>query len=392
MTSRRRSLFVLAIAAAGCHPRVPENPPAPTAAEFVVLDDAAQRQAGIAVAPVQMVLRARQTEAPGVLALDESRTARIGSVAEGIVLNTFAGVGDRVRAHQVLATIHGPVVHETWAGYRKAIAERRHLDKELAFAVAAHERARRLYAEKAVALQEVQRAEANRVAAEEALDMARTEVRRSEEELEHLGITNSDDPTGESGEQIPVKTPTPGVVLERLVTPGTAVTPATPLYVVSDLSTLWALVEIDESLLSYIRVRQPMQVRVAAYPNDVFAGVVALVGDTVNPKTHRVTVRCAMKNGDGRLKPQMYATAVIRETEGRQTVAVPADAIQTIDGRPTIFVAEPQGRFRPRALEIGSAIDGLVDVRSGVRAGERIVVTGAFILKSELLKSATAEE
>jgi cobalt-zinc-cadmium efflux system membrane fusion protein len=284
------------------------------------------------------------------------------------------------------------VVHEAWAGYRKAIAERRHLDKELAFAVAAHERARRLYAEKAVALQEVQRAEANRVAAEEALDMARTEVRRSEEELEHLGITNSDDPTGESGEQIPVKTPTPGVVLERLVTPGTAVTPATPLYVVSDLSTLWALVEIDESLLSYIRVRQPMQVRVAAYPNDVFAGVVALVGDTVNPKTHRVTVRCAMKNGDGRLKPQMYATAVIRETEGRQTVAVPADAIQTIDGRPTIFVAEPQGRFRPRALEIGSAIDGLVDVRSGVRAGERIVVTGAFILKSELLKSATAEE
>jgi cobalt-zinc-cadmium efflux system membrane fusion protein len=388
----RLALAALAIAVAACGERTPAAAPAPAALEFVTLDQTAQQHAGVRVAVVTTAARAEQTEAPGLIALDERRTARIGSLVEGIVLDTSAEVGDRVRRGQVLAAMHSTVVHEAWAGYRKASAERRRLEKELAFAIAAQERTRRLYADKAISSQEVQRAEADRVAAEELLDMGRTEVRRSEEELEHLGITNAEDPSGESGEQIPVRTPISGVVLERYVTPGTAVTPGTPLFVVSDLSALWALVEIDESLLSHVRVGQPMQLRVAAYPDETFAGTVALVGDTVNPRTRRVTVRCVMTNTDGRLKPQMYATAVIRDREPRPAVVVPMDAIQTINGRPTIFVAESEGRFRPRAVDTGAAIDGMVEVRSGLRAGEQIVVAGSFVLKSELLKPAASEE
>jgi cobalt-zinc-cadmium efflux system membrane fusion protein len=287
--------------------------------------------------------------------------------------------------------MHSTVVHEAWAGYRKAIAERRRMEKELSFAEAADARAKRLHADKAVSLQDVQRAELDRVAAEEALDVGRTELRRSEEELEHLGITNGEDPMGEAGEQIPVRTPSAGLVLERLVTPGTAVTPGTPLYLVSDLSALWALVEIDESLLPHVHVGQTMDVRVAAYPGEAFEGVVTLIGDVVNPKTRRITLRCALKNADGRLKPQMYATAIIRERDPKPTIVVPSDAIQTIDGRPTVFLAEAGGRFRPRGIEIGAAVDGQVEVRSGLRAGERIAVSGSFILKSELLKSAAPE-
>jgi len=359
-------------------------------AGVITLDDAAQQHAGITVASVATTLRAQTTEAPGILALDERVTARIGSLVDGIVLDAPADVGDRVRAGQVLATMHSVVVHDAWASYRKAIAERRRQEKELAFAVAAHERTQRLYADKAISLQEVQRAEADRVAAEEALDMARTEVRRSEEELEHLGITNAEDPSGESGEQIPVRAPMAGVVLERLVTPGTAVTTGTSLYVVSDLSALWALVEIDESVLSHVRVGQPMQVRVAAYPGDAFPGVVALVGDTVNPKTRRVMIRGTLKNTDGRLKPQMYATAIIQEREPRQTIVIPAGAIQTLGSGDVVFVAEAGG-FRPRSIEAGPVVDGDVEVRSGLREGEAIAVTGSFVLKSEFLKLAPTE-
>jgi cobalt-zinc-cadmium efflux system membrane fusion protein len=384
-------ILALAVAVTACGERATLTPPAPAPADVVTLTDEAQRHGGIVVAPATTAMRSVHTEAPGVLALDERRTARIGSLVDGIVIETSAEVGDRVRTGQVLADLHSPVVHEAWAGYRKAIADQRRLEKEVAFAIAAHERAQRLYADKAVSLQEVQRADADRVTAVESLDIGRTEVRRSEEELQHLGITNADDPTGESGEQIPVKTPTAGVVLERLVTPGTAVTPGTPLFVVSDLSTLWALVEIDESLLSHVHVGQAMQVRVAAYPNDTFAGTVALVGDTVNPKTRRVTVRCLMRNSDGRLKPQMYATALIRETEPRQVVVVPGDAMQTINRRATVFVAESGTRFRPRAIDTGPVADGLVEVRAGLQAGERIAVSGSFVLKSELLKAATQE-
>lgn len=391
-TLLRLLVGVIASAALACGERAALNSPAPAPADVVSLDDAAQRHGGIVIAPAATAMRSVHTEAPGVLALDERRTARIGSLVDGIVIETAAEVGDRVQAGQGLAALHSPVVHEAWAQYRKAIADRRRLEKELAFTIAAHERAQRLFKDKAVSLQEVQRAEADRVAADETLDMARTEIRRAEEELQHLGITNADDPTGESGEQIPVRTPTAGVVLERLVTPGTAVTPGAPLYVVSDLSTLWALVEIDESLLSHVRVGQAMQLRVAAYPDETFAGTVSLVGDTVNPKTRRVTVRCVMKNTDGRLKPQMYATALIRETEPRQAVVVPGEAIQTINGRPTIFIAETGGRFRPRPIETGPVSEGLVEVRAGLQPGERIAVSGSFVLKSELLKAATPEE
>jgi membrane fusion protein, heavy metal efflux system len=360
----------------------------PVATDVVVLDDAAQRRGGIAVASVGVAARSEHTEAPAVVVLDERRTARIGSLVEGVVINAFAEVGDRVRAGQLLAAMHSPAVHETWASYRKAIAGRRHLEKELTFAVAAHERARRLYDDKAISLQEVQRAEADRVAAEEALDMGRTEVRRSEENLEHLGITNKEDPSGEAGEQIPVKTPIAGVVLERLVTPGTTVLPGSPLYVVSDLTALWVLVEIDESLLSHFHAGQAVGLRVAAYPDQAFPAQVSLVADVVNPKTRRVSIRCTVANPDGRLKPQMFATAIIQESEPRPVVVVPQNAVQTIAGRATVFVAEDGGRFRPRAVVIGSTADGVTEIKSSLRAGERIAVTGSFVLKSELLKAA----
>jgi cobalt-zinc-cadmium efflux system membrane fusion protein len=391
MSRRLLSLLIAATTiAVACRERAITPVQAPVTNGVVVLDDAARRHAGIEVARVATSVRAQTTEAPGVIALDERLTARIGSLVDGIVLDTPADVGQRVRAGQVLATMHSVIVHDAWASYRKAVAERRRLEKELAFAVAAHERTQRLFADKAISLQEVQRADADRVAAEESLDMGRTEVRRSEEELEHLGITNAEDPSGESGEQIPVKAPMAGVVLERLVTPGTAVTTGTALYVVSDLSALWALLEIDESLLSHVHAGQPMQVRVAAYPDETFPGVVALVGDTVNPKTRRVTIRCTLQNTDGRLKPQMYATAIVQEREPRQAIVIPAGAIQTLGGGDVVFVAEAEG-FRPRPIQSGPVVDGKVEVLSGLREGEVIAVTGGFVLKSEFLKLAPTE-
>src|SRR5574339_30267 len=143
-------LPAIAVTVIACGERTDATARATTSEGVVTLDDDAQRHAGITVAPVETALRAEQTEAPGVIALDERHTARIGSLVEGILLETRAEVGDRVKAGQVLATMHSTVVHEAWAGYRKAIAERRRLEKELAFAVTAHERAQRLHADKAI--------------------------------------------------------------------------------------------------------------------------------------------------------------------------------------------------------------------------------------------------
>ena len=220
-------------------------PAAPT--DAVTLGAKSVSLAGIEVAEAKSVTRAATFDAPAVLALDEARTARIGSLVEGNVVRILSEVGSRAARGAVLAELNSPVVHVAWADYRKAVSERRRRETELAWATQAAERAARLHQEKALSLQERQRAETDQVAAREELERTKTEVRRAEEALEHLGVTNKEDPTGESGESIPVRAPVAGVVLEKHVTAGTAVTPGTPLFVVSDLTALWAMAEVDET-------------------------------------------------------------------------------------------------------------------------------------------------
>jgi cobalt-zinc-cadmium efflux system membrane fusion protein len=392
--------LTLAAALSGCQSTTAEAPastaaePAavPTASGVVFLDDTARSRAGITVEPVRRITRADAVDAPGIVALNETRTARIGSLTDGIVVDVNVQLGDRVRRGQQLASLHSHAVHDAWAGYRRAKADERRLVTELRYASDALARAERLIADRAISQQELQRAQANQVAAEEALDMGRTEVRRAEEELEHLGITNGDDPTGESGEQIPIRSPFAGVVLERLVTQGTAVNPGTLLFVVSDLSTIWVLAELDEAHLAGAQAGRAATIRVAAYPNDVFTGKVTYVGETVNPKTRRVTIRCEVPNADGRLKPEMYTTVQVGESDPRSILAVPSSAPQTVNGQATLFVSDAQQRFRATPVELGADRDGLVEVRRGVQEGDRVVTSGSFIVKSELLKSSDPGE
>jgi cobalt-zinc-cadmium efflux system membrane fusion protein len=365
--------------------------------DVVELTDTAAGHSGLTIEPVQTQTRSDRLVAPGLLALDDTRTSRIGSLQEGLVLETRAQVGDRVRARQLLATMHGHALHDAWAGYRKAIADVRRLEKELGYAVAVHERAQRLHADKAVSLQELQRAEVDRASATQLLVMARAEVLRSIEELEHVGVIVTENGEevrqpldGDPGEQIPVRSPIGGVVLERLVTPGTTVTPGMPLFTVSDLTSLWAVAEIDESHLSRVRTGRPVDIVVAAYPDEHFPGTITQIGDTVNPETRRVTVRSTVANPDGRLKPEMFATVTLGESDSRAMTMVPRSAVQTLDGRTAVFVAESSSRFRLRTVTLGSEVDGLVEVMEGLNAGEQIVSAGSFVLKSELLKR-TAE-
>lgn len=309
-----------------------------------------------------------------------------------IFQNIAAEVGDRVKAGTVLATMHSQVIHIAWADYRKAVADRRRRTSEVTYAQQMEARAQRLYTDKALPLQEVQRTQVERVAAEEALNMVRTEVRRAEEALEHLGITSGEDPSGESGEYIPITTSVAGAVLDKTVTVGTAVIPGSPLFVVSDLSTLWAVAEVDETRLPLLTVGRPVEVRVAAYPEEVFAGTIIFVSDTFDPRTRRVSVRCRVSNPQGRLKPQMYATLSLDEGEARSVIVAPASAVQSIDGKTVVFVAQGTEQFSLRAVTVGPTQNGWTEVLSGVQTGEQVVTSGSFLLKSELQKRATPEE
>lgn len=386
---RLRWLAALAIAAsAACSSPAPQEPAAPAAPkDTVALTSASQKLAGIVVEPAKAEAVGIALEAVGTVTLDDTRTARVGSLVEGVVQATHANVGDRVRQGAALAGLHSHEVHDDWGAYRKATADRRRLEQELAFAGERVARTERLLADKAASTMEVEQARAARASAVEQLAIAGAEMERARQSLEHLGIRVGPDAGSATPVIVPVRTPVSGVVLEKLVTTGTTVTPGTTLFVVSDTSQLWVLAEIDESALANVKVGAPMQVTVSAYPAERFPATATFIGDTINPETRRVVVRGQLANREGRLKPGMFARVQLEGAASGPTVHLPVDAVQDIDDRRVVFVPGADGQYVTREVETGAERDGRIEIRRGVAAGDRVVVRGAFLLKSQLLAS-----
>ncbi len=385
--------LLVSVASVACGGGQQDDAPAPaTQPDAVMLSKTSEQLAGITVETVKAETVAPELEAVGTIALDDTRTARIGALVEGVVSATHANVGDRVRRGALLAGLHSHQVHDGWAEYRKALAERRRSEQELAFATDALARTERLLADHAASPLEVERARSAGAGAAEQLKMAEAEVRRTVESLEHLGLSVRDAPAGVAEELIPVRTPQAGVVLERLVTAGTAVTPGAPLFVVADTSVLWVLAEIDEAALSSVRVGLSVQVAVSAYPSERFPAKVTLIGDTINPSTRRVVVRAEVPNADGRLKPGMFARVHVEGVATTPLVHVPVDAVQDIGQRRVVFVPGADGQYVARDVETGAEREGRVEIRRGLDDGDKVVTRGAFLLKSQLLASPEGED
>ncbi|MCC7009929.1 MAG: efflux RND transporter periplasmic adaptor subunit [Acidobacteria bacterium] len=369
----------------------PQSAPATTRqANEITISSEAQHSSGISVAAAAAETRTGYFETPAVLQVNETRTARLGSLVDGVVTGADVQVGERVEQGQRVVSIHSHTVHDAWASYRKAMADRQRATAELTYARSAEARASRLLATKAVSPQEMERAATDRAAAEQALAVAESEVRRALDELEHLGIEADHVDAAERQDAVPVTTPLSGVVLERLVTSGTAVTMGAPLYVVSDLTTLWAIADVDEARLPLLGVGRAATIAVAAYPDRAFPARVRAIGDTVNPETRRVTARIEVDNPQGLLKPQMFATVRLSTGEERQVVVVPATAVQQLDRQAIVFVETSPGTFRRQPVSRGPERDGRVEL-TGIAPGTRIAVGGTFLLKSKLLESERPE-
>jgi cobalt-zinc-cadmium efflux system membrane fusion protein len=352
---------------------------------IVTMTAAGRAAAGIATAPVREAVHTDVLEALGVVSLDERRTARPGAIVDGVIAEVQVQPGDRVEAGAVLALILSHRIHDVWAEYFQASARRQESEAELDYARTVEARAERLTADRALAEQELHRARADRVAAEEELAAARAEVRRTEQDLLHYGLTPSPDADPRENEHVPVRAPFAGAVIERLVSPGEAVTLGAPLTVVSDLSRVWITAEVPEADLHRLSAPKPVEFRVTAWPDEVFAATLTTIGDVINPATRRVTVRAEADNPGGRLKPEMFATLAIAAGAPRGLLVVPAAAVQELAGEPVVFIETGPGEFRRRRVVTGAAFDGDIEIREGVASGEMVAVEGAFLLKSALI-------
>lgn len=326
----------------------------------------------------------------GHVAINEDRTVRVGSLFSGRILDVSVKVGDRVRQGQALAKLHTHEVHEAQAEFAKAQAELRQRKTEAEHAKSMLDRAERLYQAKALSQYELEKARVEHKSSIDEIARAEAELERAIGHREHLGLPD----TINYDERVIVRSPSSGVVMKREITPGASVNPGDNLFLISDLSSVWVMAEVPEKNLSALKIGSPVEIKVAAYADEIFKGRITRLGDTLNAETRTIEVRCLVDNRTGKLKPEMYASISISPAiaEQRPALMVSSAALQEMDGQTVVFVVRGENQFEKRAVKIERKQGELVEVLSGLSRGERVVTAGSFQLKSEFQKDKMAEE
>lgn len=180
-----------------------------------------------------------------------------------------------------------------------------------------------------------------------------------------------------------IHSPKPGIVMRVGARPGQHVTPNTELYMIADLSVVWAYADIFEYELPWVNVGDEVEISLSSVPGRVFRGKLDYIYPYAQANTRTVKVRLAFKNPDLLLKPEMFADVVIRVARQDQVVVVPSEAVVRSGTREQVFVVREPGKFEPREVELGLESEGKVAVISGVEAGESVVTSALFLIDSE---------
>jgi cobalt-zinc-cadmium efflux system membrane fusion protein len=284
----------------------------------------------------------------------------------GLIGGTLPAPGERVAKGATVALLIGP-----------AIAEHRgRLGSARARLVAAEAQLRReeeLLAIKVTSASEVEAARRER-------DAARAEVDATASALGSLGAG------GEGGASL--RSPIGGVLVERHVATGQRVEAGQTLFVIADPTRLVAVLAVREADAPFVGVGQPVELEVDGVLDRVVEGVISAVAPTVDPHLRTVEARADVANPDGILRAHALAQAVVLLSDDDSGVVVPREAVQRGETGPVVFVEVEPLLYEPRAVELGSTDGRRVQVLSGVDADERVVTTGAFLLKTELSKDA----
>lgn len=403
--NRYAAALAVTLLLAACQKEAPKQAPAAAAEtqaapRFVELDQAALRQAGLQVEPAEERAVPVTVRANGRLSANEEQTWRVGAITDGRIMKVLVRVGDTVQKGQVLARMFSHDVHESRALYRRAVAEYNRLQSNLAYARRQRDRMQRLLQMKAASQEQLDTADNELRNAETALRAAEIEVNRTRQHLvEFLEIPPEGPEHHQPGEaalsdddMIPVRAPAAGTVISRLVTAGSVVQSSGELFVISDLSSIWVIANVQEEFLPRVRPRMAALISVQAYPDRRFAGRVIRVDEKLDPETRTVQAILEVDNRAGLLKPEMYAVVELEAGSSERGLFIAQTAIQDLNGQPTVFVETKPGRFEPRPVETGRTLDRLVEIRRGLKAGERVVTEGSFVLKSHLLKSTLSED
>ena len=361
------SLILVGLTLAGC---TRPDPPAPSS-KTVQPPVVATRQPDIQTMLIEtspslpaLTLSARVTYA-------EDGFSRISSPLQGPVLDVRVKLGQAVKAGDVLMVIDAADIATAYAAYVEEISE-------LGLAERNYELTKDLYDAQAMSLKDLEHAEND-------LNRERAEFKQAKGRLLSLRV-----PAGELSKPLAqqqitsrfeLRSPLTGTVVERNVTPGQIVGPATdtPLFTVANLDRLQVVADVYEHDLSGIRVGAVAPMTVEAYPGIEFPATISVIGDVVDPATRTIKIRASVSNVDRRLKPEMFARVTIAGHTMRPKIVIPKQALLEHSGKQWVVVQHDAGRLEERAINIDSVIDNQVTIREGLTTGERILLTPSTI-------------
>ena len=322
-----------------------------------------------------------EKDAVGNIDFDEDLSVQVFSSYQGKILKALVEVGDTVKKGQPLYTIDSPDLVQAESTLIGAAATYDLTTKELA-------RVKDLYQTKGdnggVAQKDYEQAVSDQQTAEGALKAARDAVRvfgKTDAQIDQIVASRKIDPA------LVVCSPINGRITTRNAQPGLLVQPgnAPAPYSVADLSTKWMIANVLESDSPLFHIGQPVHVKVMAYPNRVFEGKVSKIYATVDPNTHRVTIRSEIADANDELRPGMLADFVIRVEGPIEATAIPVDgAVREGDGTWTAWVTTDNTHFSPRTLKLGIEQDGRYQVLEGLKPGEMAVTKGGIFLSNML--------
>jgi cobalt-zinc-cadmium efflux system membrane fusion protein len=317
----------------------------------------------------QVVLRTEPLLEPlsGKVAYDENYTARIASPVSGRVVKIDVQPGQSVKAGATLAWIDSPE-------YVAAVADVRKDESDIQQKRRAYARAKEMYEAEVLARKDFE-------SAENEVRQAEAEVERARMRLRNLV------PGGAATEgRFPLRSPIGGVIADRKINPGSEVRPDAPdpLFVITDPTHVWVIIDVPERYLSKVKVGQLVQIEVDAFRGLDISGRIASIGTVLDPATRRVQVRCVVANPRQLLKPEMYARIVPLASEQNRLARISNAALLNRGVYNYVFVETKPGVFEKRRIEVGLQGRDETYVKSGLKEGDRVVVAGTLLLDSEL--------
>jgi cobalt-zinc-cadmium efflux system membrane fusion protein len=300
---------------------------------------------------------------PAVVESDPARTAAVLTPLSGRLIALKVALGDRVSRGQVVAVIDSPDLAQAYNDNEKAADSLKLTERNLG-------------------RQEAQNKLG--VASDKDLDQARSdhtqsaaEYTRTQARLKMLGASATPTP---ASRQLSVLAPVGGSVTALSVAPGNMINdPTQPLMTIADLSTVWITAMVPEKDIAGVAKNQDAQVSLAAYPERLLRGKVLFLSDVIEPDSRRGKMRIAFANADYALKPNMFATVVL-SVSARSLVVVPSSALLMNNDRTSVFVATAPWTFERRTVDAELEEGTSVAIRSGVAAGEQVLVKGAILL------------